>query len=129
MTQLDEIRIDETGTIDVRVVPDDDVSAEPYFLVVLPVGTRSYGPVQRYLLRLAKTIGCHDIVSVVHGGESEYTIRLRDGSLKVIDTSSDPIAADIVQALSGFVERSARARQVAKKVSAKFRGPAHGARQ
>jgi hypothetical protein len=92
MMILDELVVMDNGDVQLCIVPPDEVSTEPEFLVVCPVGTEQWDDVQVHLLRLiAKRLDLHsDVVGLVHGGEDRYTVRTSEGRFVEVNAAEHP---------------------------------------
>jgi hypothetical protein len=100
--QLDEIRVGANGDIDVRVVPPDEVSTEPDFLVTCAEGTSVHGWVLRKCLEpIARELGVRSrVAGVVHGGEDTYTIWAVDDQSFEVNRQTYPHVVELIEKLA-----------------------------
>jgi hypothetical protein len=113
-TVLDELRFDDDGNIDVRIIPPDEVSADPDILVTLSVNSQPWELVKESSLpRIAACLGVakDGIVGLVDGGDDTYTIITADGKYLEVDVSE----GEIEKALTEIVQEALKTLGLCKK--------------
>jgi hypothetical protein len=104
MMVLDELQIGENGDIDLRVIPPDEVSLEPDFLVTCAHGSRRCNWVRVHGLHaIERELGLTSgIAGLVHGGEDTYTIRTQDSQFIEVNRRTHP---GVVRVIEGLAEK------------------------
>jgi hypothetical protein len=83
---LDEVRIAEDGSVDVRIIPLDELRGRPDILVTISPNTPSWQVLKNlYLKSIAQQlgVGC-DVTGIVHGGEDIFTFITEDGDYREV---------------------------------------------
>jgi len=96
MSVVDEIRVTDDGTVEIRIIPPDHVSEDLEIMGVYPPGSWAREVIIDICARTAaRTLGIAcDITGVVHGGEDRYTFITSAGDYVESNAGSqDAIAA------------------------------------
>lgn len=101
---LDELWVDEDGTIYVGVVPLDDNDARPNIQATLQPGTPMCEFVGSLLKRLAARLGIDCAINgIVHGGEDEFTVKTSDGNYLTVNAKVNEPAVEQIREIARHV--------------------------
>jgi hypothetical protein len=97
---LDEIRVADDGSLDIRIIENDSTSSLPYRLVTLEPGDPATELIRDGALhKIARILGTTSpIRTIVHDGEDRFTVISADGVAREINEKEWP------QAVSGIRE-------------------------
>jgi len=99
---LDEIRVADNGSLDIRIIEDDGTSSRPYRLVTLEPGDPATDLIRDGTLRkMGRVLGITSPVrTLVHGGEDRFTVISADGIPKEINVKGWPQAAAAIREIA-----------------------------
>jgi hypothetical protein len=99
---IDELWVYDAGTVDVRIIPPDEVSRMPDALVTFSAGSSpALTIIGRDLPAIAAALGARGrIEGLVHGGEDIYTFKSSAGESIEVTLDSRPDVALIIQRIA-----------------------------
>ena len=109
MSVLDEIQVTDTGDVEVRIIPSDELSTEPDVLVTYAKGSPPGHLVcERYLRAIAHKHNLRGtIVTVVHSRDERYTVHTSAGECLEVEGAADERSLAALEGIVDLVERSA----------------------